>query len=56
VLTYLRLETFVAASFGHKGGEFRLGFDIPADQIPAPTSISVPVPVLQLGIAARVSL
>jgi hypothetical protein len=50
-LTYLRVETFAAVSFGHEGGEFRLGFDLPP-----PISVSVPPPILQLGVALRVSL
>jgi hypothetical protein len=53
-LTYLRIETYVAASFGNRGGEFRLGFDLPAQ--PGVPAVSVPAPVLQAGIAARVSL
>jgi len=57
-LTYLRIETYVAASFGNRGGEFRLGFDLPsplAEALP-PEARSVPAPVLQAGVAARVSL
>ena len=59
-LTYLRVESFVAASFGARGGEFRLGFDLPLSDIapglPAGQVISVPPPVLQLGVALRVAL
>jgi hypothetical protein len=54
LLTYLRIETFVAGHFGTKGGEFRLGFDVPASLTGTP--IHVPAPVLDLGVAARVSL
>lgn len=50
-LTYLRIETFVAASFGNRGGEFRLAVELPT----AP-ALSIEPPVLQAGIAARMSL
>ncbi|WP_242338862.1 MULTISPECIES: hypothetical protein [Anaeromyxobacter] len=59
-LTYLRVESFVAASFGARGGEFRLGVDVPlsdvAPGLPPDVTISVPPPVVQLGVALRVSL
>jgi hypothetical protein len=59
-LTYLRVESFAAVSFGARGGEFRLGFDLPlsdlAPGLPADQAISIPPPVLQLGIALRVAL
>ncbi len=59
-LTYLRVESFVAASFGARGGEFRLGLDVPlsdvAPGLPADQAITVPPPVLQLGLALRVAL
>lgn len=59
-LTYLRVESFVAASFGARGGEFRLGLDVPlsdvAPGLPSDQAISVPAPVLQLGLALRVAL
>lgn len=59
-LTYLRVESFVAASFGARGGEFRLGLDVPlsavAPGLPADQVISVAPPVLQLGVALRVAL
>lgn len=57
--TYLRLETFVAGHVGHQFGEFRFGGTIPRDQggigLP-PVDVTVPVPVVDLGVALRVSL
>lgn len=63
VLTYLRVETYVAGHFGTNGGEFRLGIDAPAQTVsvspgqvvPIP-AIHYPPPVLDLGVAIRVSL
>lgn len=60
-LTYLRVETFVSGSFGTKGGEFRLGFDVNGSDLsgdPADTAtlVSLPAPVLQAGIALRITL
>jgi hypothetical protein len=57
--TYLRLETFVAGHVGHQFGEFRFGGTVRKDQGGAglpPVDVSVPVPVLDLGVALRVSL
>jgi hypothetical protein len=59
-LTYLRIESYAAASFGREGGELRLGFDLPGDRIatglPPSLRLTSPAPVLQLGLALRVSL
>jgi hypothetical protein len=60
-LTYLRVETFVAGSFGTRGGEFRLGFDVDRSDLtgdPADTGpfLSFPPPVLQAGVALRITL
>ena len=59
VNTYLRIETFVAGHFGVKEGEFRLGFNVPPQQI-APGTItpplSIPPIILDAGISLRVSL
>jgi hypothetical protein len=59
VNTYLRIETFAAGHVGHQWGEFRFGGTIGADAggpgLP-PVPITVPVPVLDLGVALRVSL
>jgi hypothetical protein len=58
LLTYLKLETFVAARGGPRGGEFRLGFD-GSVAIPG-TALVIPVHndpmILDAGIALRVSL
>jgi hypothetical protein len=58
VLTYLRLETFVAGHFGAREGEFRAGYTIPAGTIAgAPfQGFSTPPAILDAGIALRVSL
>ncbi len=59
VNTYLRIETFVSGHVGHQWGEFRFGGTIEADAggpgLP-PVTVSVPVPVLDLGVALRVTL
>jgi hypothetical protein len=58
VLTYLRLETFVAGHFGAREGEFRAGFTIPAGTIGgAPfQGFSTAPAILDAGVALRVSL
>jgi hypothetical protein len=59
VLTYLRVETFVQGHVGAKGGEFRLGFTYDLPPLAAPlgiSSIAVKAPVVDAGIALRVSL
>jgi hypothetical protein len=57
--TYLRLETFVAGHVGHQWGEFRFGGTVGADAggpgLP-PVSVTVPLPVLDFGVALRVTL
>jgi hypothetical protein len=70
LLTHLSLETFIGVHYGHAGGEFRLGFDIP-DQYkvhqPAPTDGSPPtcdfIPgfhrdpaLIDLGVALRMKI
>jgi hypothetical protein len=61
VLTYLRLETYVAGHLGTRGGEFRLGFELPDELVveaglPSGTKIGVQAPVLDVGVALKVSL
>lgn len=57
VVTYLRVETFAAAHLGSRGGEFRLGFDLPPSYVVfGSPAVSYAPPVLDLGIALRVSL
>jgi hypothetical protein len=56
-LTYLRIETYVAGHLGGRGGEFRLGFEVPLDDFGVPNrALAVDPPVLDFGIALRVSL
>ncbi len=57
--TYLRLETFLAGHFGAREGEFRLGFDVPPQQVAPglpPFGFSSQPLVLDAGIALRVTL
>lgn len=61
VLTYLRVETYVAGHFGASGGEFRLGVDVNPQSLGIPPSVAFPTvhigaPVIDLGVALRVSL
>jgi len=58
VLSYLFVEAFADVHYGKLGGEFRLGFDLPAqqigDQIYPP--ISAPAPTFDLGLGVRVKI
>ncbi len=57
--TYLRLETYVAGHVGNQWGEFRFGGTVGAEAGGAglpPVSITVGVPVIDLGVALRVAL
>jgi hypothetical protein len=63
VLSYLQVEAFAAVDYGHLGGEFRLGFNIPGVPIyTGPTTPSVPTdllvhaPTLQVGLGLRLAL
>jgi hypothetical protein len=56
LLTYLRLEAFAAVHYGVKGGEFRLGFQLDPSQVPPGAPTVIPAPLLDLGVALRVSL
>ena len=58
LLTYLRLETFVAGHLGTPEGEFRAGFAVPAGTVGgAPfQGFSTPPAILDAGVAVRVSL
>jgi hypothetical protein len=59
VNTYLRIETFVAGHFGAKEGEFRLGFNVPPQQIVPgifTPPLLIPPVILDAGISLRVSL
>ena len=63
-LTHLRVETYLAGSFGHRDGEFRLGMDVPPQLLGQDTlgqdvytpAFRVAPLVLQAGVAVRVSL
>jgi hypothetical protein len=58
-LTYLRVETFVAGHLGAKGGELRLGFDVPPQPLGGGVltpRFALPAPVLEAGVALRVGL
>jgi hypothetical protein len=61
VLSYLQVEAFVAVDYGHLGGEFRLGFDIPKVLIntgtgTVPINLLVNAPIVQLGLGLRMAL
>lgn len=57
-LRYLSVEAFIAASYGHKGGEFRFALDLPSvtvgGQVTPP--IVVAAPTLQAGLGLRIDL
>ena len=58
-LTYLTVEAYGSMSYGRRGGEFRLGFDVPeglvVDGQPIP-AFNVPAPTFQLGAGLRLNL
>jgi hypothetical protein len=58
VLSYLQVESYASVDYGHRGGEFRLGFDIPGISLNGsqPITVSVPAPILQLGLGLRLAL
>ena len=62
VLSYLQVEAYTAVDYGHLGGEFRLGFNIPGDVLNPPTTppntvdVTVHAPILQLGVGLRMAL
>jgi len=63
VLSYLQVEAFVAVEYGHLGGEFRLGFDIPgvlintgASTPPVSTTLLVHPAIVQVGLGLRLAL
>ena len=55
-LTYLRVETFVAAHVGRRGGELRLGIDLPPEVAALGGPASLPAPAVDVGLALRVTL
>jgi len=58
-LTYLTVEAYGSVNYGRRGGELRLGIDVPEglviDGEPIP-AFSFPAPTFQLGAGLRVSL
>jgi hypothetical protein len=70
LLTHLTLEAFVGVHYGTRGGEFRAGFDFPAQLVATPvmmgnTTVNVcdPLParsfspiLLDLGVALRMKI
>ncbi len=53
----MTLEAYVAGHYGRRGGEFRLGIDVPPGLLAsAPAGIHLPPAILDLGIALRVNL
>lgn len=57
-LTYLRVEAFAAGHLGARGGELRLGFTIPPQQLDGVVTPEIPVhpPAVDVGLAVRVAL
>jgi hypothetical protein len=61
VLSYLQIESYASVDYGHRGGEFRLGLDIPnvpvnTGSAAVPINLVIPAPILQLGLALRLAL
>lgn len=59
VNTYLTVETYVAGHLGTEGGEFRFGATIPPQSLGTfviPEELTIPTPVLDFGVALRVTL
>ena len=63
MLTHLTLQAFVGVHYGTREGEFRLGFDIPAQTVMRPDGTCEMVPpirqapaILDLGVALRVKI
>jgi hypothetical protein len=56
VNTYLTVESYLAGHLGKEGGEFRFGATLPPQAIFGGASITLPTPVLDMGVALRVKL
>ena len=64
VLSYLQVESFVAVDYGHLGGEFRFGLNIPnvvlntglSSPSQVTTNLTINAPVVQLGVGLRMAL
>ncbi|WP_338867523.1 hypothetical protein [Myxococcus stipitatus] len=57
-LSYLTMEAYGAVHYGHKGGEFRLGYTVPEFVVEGETipGFTVPAPTFELGVGLRISL
>ena len=62
VLSYLQVESFIAVDYGHLGGEFRFGVNIPSVPVnvgggtQVSTKLVVNAPIVQLGLGLRLAL
>lgn len=57
VLSYLTIETFVAVNYGVRGGEFRLGYDLPlGPEGSGAAALTIPAPVASFGVGLRISI
>jgi len=57
--TVLELELFLAVPFGTRGGEFRFGLELPAQELGdgrVSQPVSVPTPLFELGAGFRIKL
>src|SRR5713226_6592471 len=55
VLSYLFVEAFADVHYGHRGGEFRLGFDS-AQQVGDQLIPAIPTPTFDLGLGVRIKI
>jgi hypothetical protein len=55
VLSYLFVEAFADVHYGHRGGEFRLGFDS-AQQLGDQVIPAIPTPTFDLGLGVRIKI
>ncbi len=57
VLSYLTIETFAAVNYGVRGGEFRLGYDLPLGPPGSgAATLTIPAPVASFGIGLRIAI
>jgi hypothetical protein len=58
VLSYLYLEAFADLHYGRKGGEFRLGLDLPEQQLGGQVipPFFLPTPTFDLGLGVRIKM
>lgn len=57
VLSYLTIEAFASVNYGVRGGEFRLGYDVPLGPVgtEAP-SLKIPAPIASFGVGLKLSI